>query len=234
MLQFETLNELTLRVTCTGNDVMFAKAGAFIAGDNAGAKNYKFEKVLFGPQNNVGQAVLGHIMRRVTGENLPLMKVNLYGDSVTDYANYGQHVVVYHLGMGETISVESENILAFTQDCDYSVRFIGVGVLSQKGLATSTLTARGNNAYVAVLSDGNPIVLSNVYSRNTISVDPDAVICWIGNGPCDPRVTADVSWKTFIGQASGESYQFEWNGGQAVTVIIQPSERQGGIRLSMD
>lgn len=44
---------------------------------------------------------------------------------------------------GETISVESENILAFTQDCDYSVRFIGVGVLSQKGLATSTLTARG-------------------------------------------------------------------------------------------
>lgn len=31
-------------------------------------------------------------------------------------------------------SVESENILAFSQDCDYSVRFIGVGVLSQKGL----------------------------------------------------------------------------------------------------
>ena len=136
--------------------------------------------------------------------------------------------------MGETVSVESENILAFSQDCDYSVRFIGVGVLSQKGLATSTLTARGPNAYVAVLSDGNPIVLSNIYSRNTISVDPDAVICWVGNGPCDPRVTADVSWKTFIGQASGESYQFEWNGGQAVTVIIQPSERQGGIRLSMD
>ena len=234
MLKFETLNELTLKVTCTGSDTLFAKAGAFIAGDNAGPKNYKFEKVLFGPQNNVGQAVLGHLIRRVTGENLPLMKVNLYGDSVTYYANYGQHVVVYHLAMGETVSVESENILAFSQDCDYSVRFIGVGVLSQKGLATSTLTARGPEAYVAVLSDGNPIVLSNIYSRNTISVDPDAVICWIGNGPCDPRVTADVSWKTFIGQASGESYQFEWNGGQAVTVIIQPSERQGGIRLSMD
>ena len=234
MLQFETLNELTLKVTCTGNDVMFAKAGAFIVGNNTEKKNYKFEKMLLGPQNNVGQALLGHVMRRVTGENLPLMKVNLYGDSVTYYANYGQHVVVYHLAMGETVSVESENILAFSQDCDYSVRFIGVGVLSQKGLATSTLTARGPNAYVAVLSDGNPIVLSNIYSRNTISVDPDAVICWVGNGPCDPRVTADVSWKTFIGQASGESYQFEWNGGQAVTVIIQPSERQGGIRLSMD
>ena len=234
MLKFETINELTLKVTCTGNDVLFTKAGAFIAGNNYGNKNYKFEKVLLGPQNNIGQALLGQIARRVTGENFPLMKVNLNGDSVTYYASYGQHVVIYHLEHGETISVESENILAFTQDCDYSVRFIGVGILSQKGLATSTLTARGSNAYVAVLSDGNPIVLSNVTSGDTISVDPDAVICWIGNGHCDPQVNADVSWKTFIGQTSGESYQFEWSGNAGVTVIIQPSERNGGIRVSMD
>lgn len=234
MLKFETINELTLKVTCTGNDVLFTKAGAFIAGNNYGNKNYRFEKVLLGPQNNIGQALLGQIARRVTGENFPLMKVNLNGDSVTYYASYGQHVVIYHLEHGETISVESENILAFTQDCDYSVRFIGVGVLSQKGLATSTLTARGSNAYVAILSDGNPIVLSNVTSGDTISVDPDAVICWIGNGHCDPQVKADVSWKTFIGQTSGESYQFEWSGNAGVTVIIQPSERNGGIRVSMD
>ena len=234
MLTFETVNELTLKVTCSGSDTLFVKAGAFIAGDNAGVKNYKFEKVLLGPQNNIGQALLGKLARRVTGENLPLMKVNLNGDSVTYYANYGQHIVIYHLQQGETISVESENILAFTQDCDYSVRFIGVGVLSQKGLATSTLTARGENAYVAVLSDGNPIVLSNVGTNNTISVDPDAVICWVGNGHCDPNVTADVSWKTFIGQTSGESYQFEWHAGANVTVIIQPSERSGGIRVGID
>lgn len=234
MLTFETINELTLKVTCTGNDVLFTKAGAFIAGESAGSKNYKFEKVLLGPQNSLGQALLGSLARRVTGENLPLMKVNLNGDSVTYYANYGQHIVVYHLEARETISVESENILAFTQDCDYSVRFIGAGVLSQKGLATSTLTGRGKDAYVAVLSDGNPIVLSNVTSRASISVDPDAVICWVGNGHCDPQVTADVSWKTFIGQTSGESYQFEWNGNSAVTVIIQPSERKGGIKIGMD
>lgn len=234
MLTFETVNELTLKVTCSGSDVLFVKAGAFIAGDNVGAKNYTFEKVLLGPQNNIGQALLGQLARRVTGENIPLMKVNLNGDSVTYYANYGQHVIIYHLEQGETISVESENILAFTQDCDYSVRFVGVGVLSQKGLATSTLTARGRDAYVAVLSAGNPIVLSNVGANNSIAVDPDAVICWIGNGPCDPNVTADVSWKTFIGQASGESYQFEWHGGANVTVIIQPSERSGGIRVGID
>lgn len=234
MLTFETVNELTLKVTCKGQDTLFTRTGAFISGENMGPKNYKFDKVLFGPQNNAMQAIAGQFMRRITGENMPLTKVMLNGDSVTYYASYGRHVVIYHLQPGETISVESENILAFTQDCDYSVRFVGVGILSQKGLATSTLSAKGPNAFVAVLSDGNPIVLSNVQSHSTISVDPDAVICWVGNGPCDPQVTADVSWKTFVGQSSGESYQFEWNGSYPVTVIIQPSERSGGISVSMD
>ena len=224
MITFETINELTLKVTCTGNDVIFTKAGAYIAGDCAGNTNYRFEKVLLGPQNNLAQAVIGSLARRVTGENIPLMKVMLGGDSETYYACNAQHVLVYRLERGETISVESENILAFTQDCKYSVRFIGSGVLSQKGIATSTLTGEGQSAYVAILTNGNPIALSNVHTHNTISVDPDAVVCWMGNGSCDPH----------IGQVSGESYSFEWHGGMAVTVIIQPSERQGGIQLKVD
>lgn len=121
--------------------------------------------------------------------------------------------------------MESENILAFTQECDYHVRFLGAGVLSQKGLCTSTLTGRGNQSYVAVLSDGNPLVLSNVNNQSTISVDPDAVICWIGDERyhTDPQIRTDVNWKTLIGQASGESYAFEWGANQPVTVLIQPS-----------
>lgn len=234
MISFETVNELTLKVTCSGSDVLFTKAGAFIAGDSAGGKNYRFEKVLLGPQGSIGQAALGSLIRRVTGENLPLMKVNLNGDSVTYYADYSQHVLVYELQYGEQISVESENILAFTQSCKYDVRFIGCGILSQKGLATSVLTGNGSNAYVAILTNGNPIVLSNVQSRNTISVDPDAVICWMGQGNCDPQVKADISWKNFIGQASGESYAFEWSGNQPVSVVVQPSERRGGISVQMD
>jgi len=154
MLTFEVINELTLKVTCRGNDVLFTKAGSFICGENGGQKNYKFEKLLLGPQQSVGQALLGSLMRRVTGENLPLMKVMMNGDSVTYYANHAQHVVVYQLQPGEVLSIESENILAFTPDCKYDVRFIGCGVISQKGLATSTLTGEGPNAYVAILIDG--------------------------------------------------------------------------------
>lgn len=235
MLTFETVNELTLKVTCTGNDVLFTKAGAFIAGECPAGKNYKFEKLLLGPQNNLAQAALGSLMRRVTGENIPLMKVMFSGDSVTYYANNSQHVVIYKLAVGETISVESENLLAFTQDCKYDVRFVGCGVISQKGLATSALTGTGNNAYVAILTDGNPIVLSNIENHSTISVDPDAVICWMGQSDyCDPQIKTDITWKNFIGQASGESYSFEWSGHQPVSVVVQPSERRGGIEVGID
>lgn len=234
MLQFETVNELTLKVTCSGQDVLFTKAGAFIAGENMGPKNYKFEKLLLGPQGGFAQAALGQFMRRMTGENLPLMKVTYMGDSVTYFADNANHVLVYQLAPGEIISVESENILAFTSDCDYGVRFIGTGILSQKGLATSTLTGKGPNAYVAITCDGNPIVLSNVKTQSTMSVDPDALVCWISNGHCEPTIQMDVSWKNIIGQHSGESYQYEFHPNIPTTVIIQPNERShdgNGVRI---
>ena len=233
MIKFETINELTLKVTCQGGgDQFFTKAGAFICGECYGAKNYQFEKVLLGPQGNLAQAALGSLTRRITGENLPLMKVITRGDSITYYANVAQHVVVYNLKQGETISVESENILAFTQDCKYGVRFLAQGVISQKGLATSTLTGQGPNAQVAVLVDGNPIVLSNMQNGSTLEVDPDAVVCWVGQ---DPGFKMDLSWKNLIGQASGESYMFEWGGNKRATVIIQPNERSGsGVNIGMD
>ncbi len=232
MLKLETVNELTLKVTSQGGgDVLFTKAGAFIAGECYGQKNYAFEKVLLGPQGNPLQAALGQLGRRFTGENLPLMKVTMRGDSITYYANEEQHVVVYHLNQGETISVESENILAFTQDCKYGIRFLAQGVISQKGLATSTLTGMGPNAYVAVLVEGNPIVLSNMQNGSTIEADPDTVVCWVG---ADPGFKMDLSWKNLIGQASGESYMFEWAQGRAATVIIQPKERTSGLDVSMD
>lgn len=233
MIKLETVNELSLKVTSDGaaNDVLFTKAGAFIGGQSMGQRNYNFEKVLLGPQGNPLQAILGQIGRRFTGENLPLMKVSFRGQSVTYYANDEQHVVVISLAQGETISVESENILAFTQDCRYSVRFLAQGVISQKGWATSTLTGTTPNSQIAILVDGNPLVMSNVSDRSVITADPDAVVAWVG---MDPGFKVDMSWKNLIGQASGESYMFEWGSNAGATVIMQPKERPSGIDLHMD
>lgn len=231
MVKFETVNELSLKVTADAGDVVFTKAGAFISGECYGQKNYSFEKVLLGPQGNPLAAAIGQLGRRFTGENLPLMKVLMRGQSVTYYANEAQHVVVIPLRQGETISVESENILAFTSDCKYGVRFLASGIISQKGLATSTLTGMGPNAQVAVLVDGNPIVMSNMQNGQTIECDPDAMVCFVGQ---DPGFKLDLSWKNLIGQASGESYMMEWGGNKRATVIIQPNERKSGINIGMD
>ena len=230
MLKLETLNELTLKVTCDGNggDILHTKTGAWIGGENYGDKNFSFDKELLGPQGNPVQALAGQVIRRFTGENMPLTKVTFKGPSITYYANLAQHVTVINLQQGQTLSVESENLLAFTHSCRYGVRFMAQGVVSQKGLATSTLTGAGPGAQVAILTDGNPIVLSNMQNGSTLFADPDAAVCWT----TDPQIKFDLSWRNIIGQASGESYLFAFN--RPGFVVIQPNERESGIDIGMD
>lgn len=157
------------------------------------------------------------------------MKVKSSGQNITYYANEAQHVTVLNLQPGQRLSVESENILAFTADnIKYGVRFMAQGVISQKGLATSTLEAIGPGAQVAILTDGNPVVLSNMQNGATLTADPDSAVCWTS----DPGFKLDLSWKNLIGQASGESYMFEFK--QPGFVILQPNERQSGIDIGMD
>ena len=63
-----------------------------------------------------------------------------------------------------------------------------------------------------------------------MTADPDAVVAWVG---ADPGFKLDLSWKNLIpGQASGESYMFEWT--RPSTVIIQPNERTSGIDIGID
>lgn len=231
MAVFEVVNELALKVTARAGDVIFTKAGAFIGGQCMGPKNYQFEKVLLGPHGTVAQAMLGQIVRRLTGENLPLMKVTANGESITYYANRAQHVVALRLQPGEALNVESENILAFTSDCKYSVRFLASGIISQKGLMTSTIQGMGPNSYAAILVDGNPMVLDNRKDGSTLEIDPDAMVAFIG---ADPQFKTDLSWRNLIGQASGESYMMEWGMQNPAAVIYQPNERMGGVRVGID
>ena len=230
MYKLETLNELTLKATCDGSGKLFTKAGAFIGGECYGNKNYQFEKLLLGPQGNPLQAALGQLGRRFTGENLPLMVVKSSGQNITYYANEAQHVTVMNLQQGQTLMVESENILAFTENVKYGVKFMATGVVSQKGLATSTLTGMGPGAQVAILTDGNPIVLSNMQNGAELTADPDAAVCWT----TEPQIGFDLSFKMLLGSRgrSGESYFFKWH--QPTVVIIQPNERTSGIDIGMD
>jgi uncharacterized protein (AIM24 family) len=86
-----------------------------------------------------------------------------------------------------------------------------------QGLFTSTFAGTGE---VAVLSDGKLIGL-DVRADRPVFVDPQA---YVGHrGQLTSNIHTDVSWKSLLGQTSGESYQLRFQG--AGTVFIQASER---------
>ncbi len=219
MFDFRVQQELTC--VAEGNGHFFARVGAMIGYKG----NFTAEKVLLDPNQNQSmlRSVMNFATRKLTGENIPIMKVN--GSGTYYMASNANHVSVITLQPGQSIGVEGENLLAFTADCEYGVRFIGVGVVSQKGLFTSNISANGKNSQVVITSNGNPLIL-----ETPCVVDPDALICWTGP---DPNFKVDVNWKTFIGQSSGESYYLEFNRPGEI-VIIQPCERASGISIGID
>lgn len=222
MFQLTTVNELSCKAVCTnGQGVLYTKAGAMIGYQG----QCKFEKVLLGPEGNIAGALLGHIGRRLTGENMPLMKVIASTGATSFYANLAQHVTIVDLYPGETLKVESENLLAFNDSCKYGFKFLAQGIISQKGLFTSELSALQQGAQVAVLSEGNPLLL-----ETPCCVDPDAIVAWTGP---DPEFKLNLSWKNLIGQASGESYMFDFKR-PGYQVVIQPYERKSGVDIGID
>lgn len=235
MLKLEVLNELTLKVTCDGNggdNILYAKTGAWIGGECYGnSPMWKFDKKLFGTTGNLARDFMQFVGKKLTGENLPMTTTEFCGPSICYYADLAQHVIPLKLMPGEQVNVESENILAF-YDCDYTVRFTGTGVLSQKGLATSVLRGRSQNSVAVITCDGNPLCMSNMQNGALIQGDFDALVAWTGQA--EPIVKLNLSFKNLIGQASGESYVFQFDGGKRTTVILQPNERESGIDIGID
>lgn len=221
MFQLTTTNELYCKALCQdGQGALFTKAGAMVGFEG----RVQFEKVLLGPQGNPLQALVGQLGRRVTGENLPLMKCKPQGPCCVYLADMAQHITVLPLA-GTEIKVESENIIAFTESCRYGFKFLAQGVISQKGFFTSVLSGTSQYDFAAISTNGNPLVLNT-----PCNVDPDALVAWTGP---DPMPKLDLSWKNIIGQASGESYNFAFSQ-PGYQVIIQPYERQSGLHLGID
>lgn len=229
-MTFQLSTHQELFVKAEGNGKFFAKKGSMVA-DIAQSGKFKYSKRLLGTNGgNVAGQVMNHLARRMTGENLEIMEVE--GSGTVYLADKEAHVMIIGLepnGIWNSVSVESEDLLAFTDGCKYGVTPVGVGILSQKGLFTSKLTYQGGIAQVAVKTKGNPLILQ-VEPNKPVRVDPDAVVAWTGKAPM-PKL--DVNWKTFIGQTSGESYMFEFKEPGQI-VIVQAYEREGGISLSID
>ncbi|MEC5159243.1 AIM24 family protein [Janthinobacterium sp. CG_S6] len=210
---YQQINEKMLQVQLAGEQV-FARKGAMVA--------YQGE-VHFSRSFLAGQGVQSLAMRAATDEGYALMAAT--GSGSVYYACAGLFVTIIPV-RGETLYVESDNLLAFDARLTAGTMFLGNqggvqgvlrGAVSGQGLFTSTLQGTGE---VAILSDGNAIGLP-VTPDAPVCVDPQA---YLGHtGQLASTIVTDLNWKSFVGQASGESYQVKFTG--QGTVYIQASER---------
>jgi uncharacterized protein (AIM24 family) len=155
---------------------------------------------------------LGRLFKKaVTGEGVKLMTAAGTGDLFL--AHDKRKIMILDIE-NERMTVNGDNVLAIEPGIDWDIhRVEGAGRLSG-GLFNVVLQGTGK---VAVTSDGEPVLLDT--SKPTFA-DPESAIAWSGN--VRTGIKSDVSFKTFTGRGSGESFQMSFEG--PGWVLIQPSE----------
>ncbi|MCR3739284.1 putative conserved protein, AIM24 family [Actinomadura glauciflava] len=168
-----------------------------------------------------GEGLRGALKRRIAGEGMTLMEIT--GQGTVYLASEATEVTLVQL-TGDTLFVESESLLALDGNLQTGVQFVGLrGMGTGQGLATTKVEGHGT---VAVLSQG-PAIALEVTPQTPLCVDPHAYVCH--HGRLQQDVVTDVNWRTVIGQGSGESVQFRYQGHGLV--YVQPAERGGILEI---
>lgn len=174
--------------------------------------NVTFKSACFGG----GSGLMAGIKQRATGESLSLMECQGHGRVFL--AVNAQHVTIIDVN-NEQLRVESRQLLAMAGNLQTNVTFAGLrGASSGQGLFTTVVSGVGQ---VALLSAGGPLIHLEVSPQYPLVVDPDAFVCAKGN--LQQSFITDVSWRTVVGQGSGEAFSLRWDGSGLVS--IQPAER---------
>jgi uncharacterized protein (AIM24 family) len=203
--QFRLQGSKALAVDIAG-DAVKAKNGAMVAYDGQMA----FKKLSGG-----GEGLRGMVTRRITGEQMEIMEVKGHGTCY--FADRASEINLVRLS-GEKLYVEASNLLATEAGLRTGTTFTGLRGASQgNGLFTTTVEGVGQ---AAIMSDGPAIVL-RVQPGMPLQVDPGAYVAHTGH--LQQHFQAGVSWRTMIGESSGESFQIRFEGDGLV--YVQPSER---------
>jgi uncharacterized protein (AIM24 family) len=190
------------------NTSIKALSGSMVAYEG----NVTFKAAGFGG----GAGLVAGIKQRATGESLSLMECQGHGRVFL--AVNAQHVAIIDLN-NEQLRVESRQLLAMAGNLQTNVTFAGLrGASSGQGLFTTVVSGVGQ---VALLSAGGPLIHLEVSPQYPLVVDPDAFVCAKGN--LQQSFITDVSWRTVVGQGSGEAFSLRWDGSGLVS--IQPAER---------
>jgi uncharacterized protein (AIM24 family) len=163
---------------------------------------------------HAGSGGMGRFMKKaVTGEGQSLMKMS--GTGEVFLADQAQDVHLLKLE-NDAITVNGANLLAFDAGIDWDIQRVqGVSGMMGGGLFNTALTGTG---WVAVLSDGPPVLLNT--GEAATFADPQAAITWASS--VQTSVKTDIKLKNFVGRGSGESVQMSFAGNG--WVLVQPSE----------
>ena len=196
-------NDYTLGLNLRGRAWM--KMGAAIGYDGT----VKFRR------EGIAEKGIGNMLKKaVTGEGALLTKCEGFGRVFL--GDYGKKVLIVKLD-DEAITVNGSDVLAFEDSIKYDIVMMKrIAEMTSGGLFNVRLQGSG---YVAITCHGTPVVMK-VSPGRPVMTDPHATVAWSGN--LNTSLKLDMSIGTFIGRASGETYQmsFEGNG----FVVIQPFE----------
>jgi uncharacterized protein (AIM24 family) len=153
------------------------------------------------------------LKKAVSGEGTTLMKMT--GSGEVFLADEAQEIHLLYLE-DDAITVNGRNLLAFDAGIDWDIKKVeGVSGMMGAGLFNTALRGTG---WVAVLSDGPPVLLET--GGAPTFADPSAAITW--SSGVQTSIKTDIKLKNFIGRASGESIQMAFSGDG--WVLVQPSE----------
>ncbi|WP_071658380.1 AIM24 family protein [Mangrovactinospora gilvigrisea] len=205
MAVFRLEDTRVLAVELNG-DAVRAKNGSMVAYDG----RMGFKRLTGG-----GEGLRGMVTRRVTGEHMTVMEVK--GQGTCYFADRASNINLVRLG-GEKLYVEASNLLCTEEGLRTGTTFTGLrGAAEGNGLFTTTVHGTG---WAALMSDG-PAVILRVAPGLPLTVDPGAYVAHTGE--LKQQFVSGVTWRTAIGEGSGEGVQLRFEG--SGTVYVQPSER---------
>jgi len=158
---------------------------------------------------------LGNLLKKaVSGEGARLTKGEGHGKMYL--ADRGKKISIIQLN-GEALCVNGNDILAFEATVKNEIKMMRrVAGMVAGGLFNYRLSGTG---LIAISSHYNPMTL-RVTPGNPVFTDPNATIAWSAN--LNPDFKTDISFKTFLGRGSGDSFQMKFEGDGFV--VVQPYE----------
>ncbi|MBU9720952.1 MULTISPECIES: AIM24 family protein [Bacillaceae] len=195
------------------SDMVWAKLGSMVSYNG----NIKFER------ERVLEHGVGRMFKKAfTGEGTSLMKAK--GRGQLYLADQGKMITILELNNDE-ITVNGNDLLAFEPGIEWDIKLMKkIAGMMSGGLFNVTLKGRG---LVAITSHFEPLTLK-VRPGIPVMTDPQTTVAWSGH--LQPEIRTDISFRTFLGRGSGESFQMEFSGDGFV--IVQSVEERGATTTS--